>query len=274
MPGTELILQTETSKFMMSVILKTSAGNAVVIDGGRAEDLPLLAELVGASPVKAWILTHPHPDHIAGFIHAVKEGFGNLAPETVYYRFPPLDLVEKYHPKEPKALREFLEIEDRIRPLAVTPKEGDRFAVDELTFTVLLTFEEDDPIVPLRPEDKSSVCNNSSMIFRVEGPNRSVLFLADAGPQEGDRLFARHWRELRSDIVQMAHHGHCGVGPEVYIAAAPESCLWCCADWLYDEDPFVIPDRLCGTRMTRLWMDALGVKHHIVTKDGTQRLPL
>ncbi len=270
----ELILQTETSRFMMSVILKTSAGNAVVIDGGRAEDLPLLTELVGASPVKAWILTHPHPDHIAGFIHAAREGFGSLTPEAVYYRFPPLSLLEKHRPTEMKTLREFAEIEESIRPLAVTPQEGDRFAVDDLTFKVLLTFEEDDPIVPLRPEDKSSVCNNSSLIFRVEGPRKSVLFLADAGPQEGDRLFARHWRELRSDIVQMAHHGHFGVGPEVYIAAAPDTCLWCCADWLYDEEPCAIPDRLYGTRMTRLWMDALGVKNHIVTKDGTQRLAL
>ena len=274
MPGAELILQTETSPFMMSLVLKTSAGNAVIIDGGRPEDLPLLREIVGDSPVKAWILTHPHMDHISGFVHAVRTGFGNLGPEKVVYRFPPLEFAERTEPAEAYTLREFYEIEDAIRPIAVRPKEGDRFAVDDLAFSVLLAFEEDDPVVPLRPGDQNSTGNDASLIFRVEGPRKSVLILGDAGPLEGDRLFARHWRELRSDIVQVAHHGHGGVGAEVYIAAAPRTCLWCCPDWLYEEDPYVIPDRLCGTKMTRLWLDAIGVKDHIVTKDGTQTVAL
>ena len=35
MAETSLYLQTETSAFMMSIILKTAAGNAVIIDGGQ-----------------------------------------------------------------------------------------------------------------------------------------------------------------------------------------------------------------------------------------------
>ena len=47
----------------MSLVLITKEGNAVIIDGGRPEDMPLTRELVGGRPVKAWILTHPHVDH-------------------------------------------------------------------------------------------------------------------------------------------------------------------------------------------------------------------
>ena len=47
MGETILYLQTETSEFMMSIVLQTAAGNAVVIDGGRPEDMPLLRRLYG-----------------------------------------------------------------------------------------------------------------------------------------------------------------------------------------------------------------------------------
>ena len=72
MGETTLYLQTETSEFMMSIVLQTAAGNAVVIDGGRPEDMPLLRELVGASSIKAWIMTHPHLDHITGLTELIR----------------------------------------------------------------------------------------------------------------------------------------------------------------------------------------------------------
>lgn len=91
---------------------------------------------------------------------------------------------------------------------------------------------------------------------------------------------------MKSDIVQMAHHGHMNVGMEVYAEIMPEACLWCCADWLYDEPevPKYLADadklfrngriRIYGTAVTRKWMDILGVKTHYVTKDGTNCIEL
>ncbi|MBQ7982272.1 MAG: MBL fold metallo-hydrolase, partial [Clostridia bacterium] len=235
MSETALYLQTETSAFMMSIVLKTAQGNAVIIDGGQPEDLPLLREIVGDSPVRAWILTHPHLDHIRAFTSVVKEDNDPLLPDKVYYNFPTLAFMEETEPAEAWTLREFLEIEDRIRDRAVTVRDGDTFDVDELHFHVLQSWEPDNPLVPARPGDENSTGNENSLVFRIEGPEKSVLILGDTGPLGGDRLFSRHWQELKSDIVQMAHHGHGGVSAEVYLAARPEACLWCCADWLYNE---------------------------------------
>ena len=50
-----------------------------------------------------------------------------------------------------------------------------------------------------------------------------------------DVLYEESRHLLKADIVQMAHHGHMNVGMEVYAAIMPEACLWCCADWLYNE---------------------------------------
>ena len=100
----------------------------------------------------------------------------------------------------------------------------------------------------------------------------------------GDALMDESRDKLKSDIVQMAHHGHMNVSMEVYAEILPEACLWCAPDWLYAEPE--IPDyladrerlrkmqreRMFGTALTRKWMELLGAKTHYVTKDGTNEI--
>ena len=260
---------TETSSVMMSFVLKTAAGNAVVIDGGRPEDIPLLREIIADSTVRAWILTHPHVDHISGFTALIGGKEDSLWPEKVYYNFHSLDLAEKEDTEEAYTLREFLEVESHITDRAVKVREGDTFQIDELRITILQSYEPDAPII-----NGTLTGNENSLVFRVEGPNKSVLFLGDTGPLGGDRLYQRHWQDLQSDLVQMAHHGHSGVGAEVYMAISPKACLWCCPDWLYEESPECYGNRIWGTVMTRKWMEWLGVTQHYVTKDGTHSIIL
>ena len=128
--------------------------------------------------------------------------------------------------------------------------------------------------------------NDSSLVFKLKTPNKTVLFLGDLGPDGGEVLFRESRDILKADIVQMAHHGHMNVGFDVYAAIAPKACLWCCPDWLYNEPvlPSYLDDtermirqkrlRMYGTALTRQWMDILGVKEHYVTKDGTNKIIL
>ena len=132
----------------------------------------------------------------------------------------------------------------------------------------------------------SNLLNDSSLVFTVTTPNKKVIFLGDLGPEGGDVLYEESRHLLKADIVQMAHHGHMNVGMEVYAEVMPEACLWCCADWLYNEPeiPHYLVDRkklrkmqregMYGTTVTRRWMDILGVKKHYVTKDGTNEIEL
>ena len=84
----KLFMLTEHSRFMMGFVFITDGGSAVIVDGGRPEDLPYLMELVGDRPIRAWILTHPHRDHITAFIQAVKRPEIAARVENVYYNFP------------------------------------------------------------------------------------------------------------------------------------------------------------------------------------------
>ena len=119
----------------------------------------------------------------------------------------------------------------------------------------------------------SNVVNNISMIFRLTVENQTVLFLGDSGVEQGNELLKMHGDNLKSDMVQMSHHGQNGVSKEVYEAINPSACLWPTPKWLYENDsgggynsgPW-------KTLEVREWMEELGVKHHYVDMDGLHEI--
>ena len=169
----------------------------------------------------------------------------------------------------------FERIEGQFGERGYIAKQGEVFDIDECRVEILYTHHDGLLANPM---------NDSSMVFRITGEEKSVLFLGDLGPDGGDILYDESRDKLKSDVVQMAHHGHMNVGMEVYAAIEPKACLWCCADWLYNEPeiPHYLENReflrsvgrgrMYGTTVTRKWMDILGVKEHFVTKDGTNKL--
>ena len=278
---------TETSKFMMSFVLVTDKNNAIVIDGGRPEDMPLLKKYVDGRHISAWILTHAHMDHISGFVDEInRNNCADFDIETIYYNFPPYDeLINKTDVEDVAYFRSEL---NSMLPAfnAALPKfsekthivhQGETLDIDDVHIDFLFSYHEG---------LTSNLMNDSSLVFKVTAPNKTVLFLGDLGPDGGDVLFRESRHLLKSDICQMAHHGHMNVGMEVYAEILPEACLWCCADWLYNEEevPKYLQDveklrrmkriRMYGTAVTRRWMELLGVKTHYVTKDGTNRIEL
>ena len=277
---------TETSEFMMSFVIVTQNNNVIVVDGGRPEDMPLLKQYIGKRHISAWILTHAHSDHISGFISEIeKNGGKDFDIEKIYYNFPPYDIIEnhnvldyEYYKSElNEILPNFLHIEPKIRDKVHITCQGEHIQIDECRINFIYSYHEG---------LTSNLMNDSSLVFKLTTPNKSVLFLGDLGPEGGDVLFRESRHLLKSDIVQMAHHGHMNVSMEVYAEIAPEACLWCCADWLYNEpeEPRYLTDtdklfksgriRMYGTALTRKWMELLGVKKHYVTKDGTNCIEL
>lgn len=284
---TVLYQLTHTSKYMMGFVIVTRQDNVIVIDGGRPLDMPLLKEYIGGRHISAWILTHPHDDHISGLVdELLKNGGRDFDIGAVYYNFPPYEeWLRKTEEDVPdinyfhEELEEILPAFNRALPIlddrAHIVKQGDSIDVDECHIDFIYSFHDGLYSNPM---------NDASLVFKLTGPKKSVLFLGDLGPDAGDILFDESRHLLKSDIVQMAHHGHMNVGFEVYAEIAPEVCLWCAPDWLYNEPvmPPYLADRermksmkrtrLYGTALTRKWMEILGVKKHFVSSDGTHRL--
>ena len=284
---TKLYMLTETSKFMMSFVIVTKSDQVIVVDGGRPLDMPLLKEYVGKRHIAAWILTHAHSDHITGFMSEIAENGGaDFDIGTVYYNFPPYSLIDNHNVPDYKymvaelneCLPKFAEIEPKIHDKLHIVQQGESIQIDECTIDFLFTYHEGLTV---------NLMNDSSLVFKVTTPNKTVLFLGDLGPQGGDILYRESRDLLQADIVQMAHHGHMNVGMEVYAAIGAKTCLWCAPDWLYEEEeiPYYLKDeaylapdssrlRMYGNKTTRKWMEWLGADTHYVTKDGTQEILL
>ena len=169
---------TETSQFMMSFVLITKANNVIIIDGGRPADMPLLKKYVGGRHVSAWILTHPHYDHIGGFVDEYyKNKLADFDIEKVYYNFPPIDLSED--PNAPwyegfmgdmkyEELGKFYEILPLIGERAHIAKKDEVIQIDECKIEFIYTWHK---------ALKSNLFNDSSLVFKVITPNKTVLFM-------------------------------------------------------------------------------------------------
>lgn len=267
----KLYMLTEHSPFMMGFVFITDCNTAVIIDGGREDDLPHLMELVGDRPIRAWILTHPRKDHITGFIRAIQQPEIADRIEKICYNFPSPEFVltcEKNFLDSP--LDAFYAALPAVFEKCVTAAPGLTLSIDGLSVEFLFCGCE-----KYRFPKPNLAVNEGSLVCRVTAEQmRSILFLGDLGPCGGRDLLKECGDKLPSDIVQMAHHGHSGVTLEVYRKIAPAACLWCAPEWLWEEPDVEIEPELFGTRHTRKWMDELGVREHYVTKDGTQEIPL
>ena len=86
-----------------------------------------------------------------------------------------------------------------------TVEKGLTISVDGVDFRILLTWW-----------NGASTINNTSVIMKMEYRDNSVLFLGDCGEEEGRRLLeVRSAEEVKSDYIQLGHHGQGGPDPAV-----------------------------------------------------------
>ena len=107
------------------------------------------------------------------------------------------------------------------------------------------------------------------MVFTIDTGETKLLILGDIGEKSSEKLLKNQKKKLKSDIVQMSHHGQQGATKELYEAVNPKICLWPTPEWLWNND--IGTGENTGpwkTLETRNWMQQLKVKEHYVAKDG------
>lgn len=258
----------------MGYVLVTGSGKLVVIDGGYRDDaealLDFLRELGGEKPVvDAWIFTHMHDDHVSAFGKIMSEHADELTVKSVWYHFPTEEEIACYDNGTASiTYGVFFAGYENFKDAVHIAEVGDKLTVDDVTFEVLF--------VPVNRYADSHNLNNSSVVYRMEACGQSVLFLGDlAESASADFLFEAPAGKIKADIVQMAHHGQYGVTRAVYEAVSPKCCLWCAPDWLWNNDAGKgYNTHGFQTVIVRNWMKELGVKHHLVQKNGLEKLVL
>lgn len=266
----------DKNMLLNSYVIKTRTGKLIVIDGGGAgsdaNNGYLFRQLKkicdgGRLEIEAWFLSHLHDDHVNEFTLIGKDDQMPVRVNNIYLNVPSKEFMQKVENGKFAYLYDDVRTSydrfigegefDKINGKNVF--QGDVIEIDGVKIEILLTMTEN---------ETESNLNDTSLIFRVTIEGQTVLFLNDAYIPEGNRLLALYGDELKSDIVQMAHHGQNGVTKKVYEAIAPTMCLWPTPIWVYDN-----ANGIYQTTEVRQWMVDMGVKYHYIAgKDLTQSL--
>lgn len=262
-------LPSQSGSQMNSYVLQTAGGQIIVVDGGYKIDADYLKGFLEdrGNHVAMWFISHTHSDHIDA-LTAILHDPGQLKIDHIYASLLSDDWMRQHglaEEKEPETLAAFKDAARAAHKEVTELQLGQVLKIDDLTIEILGV---------KNPEIVENGVNNSSVVMRVWDHSKSVLFLGDLGVEGGEKLLNSKYKDrLKSDYVQMAHHGQNGVDKAFYQAVAPKYCLWPTPKWLWDNNmgggpgtgPWV-------TQEVRNWMDELGVKKHYREFDGLQRI--
>lgn len=255
-------LQDNSSRQMMGYIMKTSTGKVIVIDGGLNEDEPNLVKHIQelGNKVDVWFITHPHEDHASAIIKVIEET--DIPIEKIYYTMNEIEWYKEYEPKRAEEAERFYNALQNERVKGKT---------EEVTLNQIINidFIKCEILGVKNPEITNNGFNNSSMVIKMNLPKSSILFLGDTGEESGEKLLNMQKDKLKSDIVQVAHHGQGGAKESLYKEINPRICLWPTPEWLWNNDSGGGKGSGPWTTLeTRQWMKNLGVKIHVIEKDG------
>jgi len=246
----------------MSYFIRLCDNSFIIIDGGVSDPggiecqklYDLLREQApeGKMVIAAWIMTHCHGDHIGLFSDFLIKYHDELQVEQLIYHFPRTDemAVREPYMLDDSHFRYYSFMKAKETYLAdvpaIKPHTGNRFYIRNAVFEVLGTQED------LYPRNVSKYgINASTTILRMDIGGQITMWLGDAATVTNDLLEEQFGDYVKSDLLQLAHHGGRGAGtvslykridPEIGLIAFPKSGYDHISSvestkWLLDESP-------------------------------------
>ena len=258
------MLGSATGAQNLSIVIKSPNGKLIVIDGGWEADADKLSSLIlqQGGKVDAWLITHPHEDHVGALCAILNDTGRKIKIDKIYCSLATPDWYRQVSPTGAGIADQLLNAFTKLPVGAVTNTigRGTEINIDDVNIRVLNN----------RGVYTYNGVNNSSLVYKIRVSGQSILILGDLAYDGGkDLIKSCTAAELKSDIVQMAHHGQQGVDQDAYALIAPTTCLWPSPAWLWNNDNGGgVGSGPWGTLTTRTWMDALGVKDNCSLKDG------
>ena len=211
----------------LGLIMRLPDGRFIIVDGGyKKEDrvYAALRELVptGKITIAAWFISHPHNDHYGGFTEfLINHGSDNdIVIERVMLNFANPESF--YAVEDGDSTVEwdvnyiYKTIKESKPDLVITQVHtGQLIDFGDATVEILYTMED------LMPAELPNI-NDSSMAFRLKMGGSSFMVLADTCYRSGP-IMNNMWGDyLKSDIVQIAHHGQWPSVESIYHKIAAE----------------------------------------------------
>lgn len=216
---------------MGGMIFKSKSGKIAVIDGGRAPDtdrfIRILQRISGREVphVDAWLFSHLHCDHYGVYYSLCSDE--KYRGKVTVGRFYCDLLSEEFYTVFSK---EKVKNADIIRSAMISPnaptgaevcvvKKGDVITVDEIEFEVIH--------VPDLAMAEFMNMNDSSVVYKMTyDGEQTMMLLGDAEWVCSNDLTQNCADKLKSDIVQVGHHGCGNVSGECYEMIDADAYIW------------------------------------------------
>lgn len=189
--------------------------------------------------ISGWFFSHAHQDHIAMFMEFLKSGFKNVEIECLYYNFPDLTVPgsEWWSESDKETMREFDNLVEEHKEIpCIKLHTGQKFFIRNLEFEVLATHED------IYPGSLGNF-NDSSTIIMMTVDGYKTLFLGDSDYTECTILVSRYGGYMKSDIVQVAHHGYNASNVGIYFCADAKVALYPTRQSNYSKDKITTSNR-------------------------------
>ena len=185
----------------LGMIFHLPNGKFIIYDGGYYANDGLYNKLKELSKnddiiIAAWIISHPHPDHEDSFDYFLKNHAKDIRIETVMYNFTKLS--DDYGTSD--TIKPYVDQYLDGKTVIVKPHTGQIYNFGSSTVEILHTVED------FMPKSITDI-NWASMVVRVTVNGTSTLLLGDAYGDVAPFLTNTYGSYLKSDMVQLGHHG-------------------------------------------------------------------
>ncbi len=222
----------------MGYMFQLADGSFVIIDGGdgyKEDSDQILVQLMKMAPdptdirIAAWILTHGHNDHVGAFRQFAKDysGVSRIKIESFILNFT---VSENQTSTIGTAVMD--RTTDYIKQYYPSVKvykchTGQKYFIRNAVVEILYTLED------YMPKLTGAFGNLHSVVFSVTVEGQKFVFLADTMRVNCDEMSDRYGTYLKSDFVQVSHHGLNDDRPEaqngteeIYGLINPAYALW------------------------------------------------
>lgn len=264
-----------------SFVIKTRSNKLIVIDGGHGEELPRLIECLKSisgeeiPTVSAWIFSHLHNDHYGAYMRLTEEEWRDkIMVLDVYCNFISREFWEAKatggNAGLPDAYDAIMKSGKTLGAAVHVVKKGDRITVDEIDFDVIHVPD------PARAAEMN--VNDTSVVYKMTyDGEQTIMFLGDAEWVCNEDLVNNCADVLKSDVVQVGHHGCGNVSRECYELIDAKVYIWQCGErfWYQDKGEGINTHDVGFVRYRTYMMERGTKKENIyVTIDKIDSFPL
>lgn len=167
------MLGSTTGAQNLSIVIKSSHGKLIVIDGGWEADATKLSELIlqQGGKVDAWLITHPHEDHVGALCAILNDDSRKIRIDKIYCSLATPDWYRQVSPTGAGIADQLLSAFTKLPVGRVTNNigRGTEINIDDVNIRVL---------------NNSGIyayngVNNSSLVYKIRVSGQSILILGD-----------------------------------------------------------------------------------------------